>query len=136
MKKINTYIIEKLKKISSKNVGKQYNYFPEDDEKLYKLLKHLIIERGNEADLNDIDTSKITNMDSLFAGTSIVSNFDGDISEWDISNVTNMKFMFCNSKFSGKNGDIGKWKVNDNVEMNKMFYNCPLEKNPPKWYHE
>ena len=136
MKKINNYIIEKLKKISSKNPGKLYNYFPEDDDELFNLLKHLINARGVKADLNDIDTSKITNMDSLFAGTSIVSKFDGDISEWDVRNVTNMEFMFCNSKFSGKNGDIGKWKVNDNVKMDKMFYNCPLEKNPPQWYHE
>jgi len=54
---------------------------------------------GFNCDLNWIDTSKVTNMDSLFMG----SEFNGDISMWNVSNVTNMDRMFMDSKF---NGDI------------------------------
>ena len=54
---------------------------------------------GFNCDLNWIDTSKVTNMDSLFMG----SEFNGDISMWNVSNVTNMDRMFMDSEF---NGDI------------------------------
>ena len=54
---------------------------------------------GFNCDLNWIDTSKVTNMDSLFMG----SEFNGDISKWNVSNVTNMDRMFMDSEF---NGDI------------------------------
>ena len=54
---------------------------------------------GFNCDLNWIDTSKVTNMDSMFIG----SEFNGDISKWDVSNVTNMDRMFMDSEF---NGDI------------------------------
>ena len=40
--------------------------------------------------MNFIDTSNVTDMFAVFAGT----EFNGDISKWDISNVTSMKKMF------------------------------------------
>lgn len=39
-----------------------YAYFPENKEELESLLEKLIAERGNNADLNDIDVSKVVNM--------------------------------------------------------------------------
>ena len=133
---------------------KNYNYHPKTNGELIKIVDQLIKERGNDANLNDIDTSEITDMDGIFEG----SNFNGDISNWDVSNVKDMEWMFGNSEFTGENGDISnwdvsnvkimncmfykskfdgdisKWNVSKVINMNHMFYESPLEKNPPKWY--
>ena len=124
MRRFNQYIIERLK--LSKN-DKVYNYHPKTKDELKELINKLIKERGNNADLNDIDTSRITDMEKLF----YLSNFNGDISEWNVSNVENMYKMFTRSKF---NGDISKWDVSKLEKNFAMFRFCPLEKNPPAWY--
>jgi surface protein len=151
MKNINNYIQEKLKKINSKNTELIYNYFPKNRKELEQIVKDLINKRGNEADLNDIDTSEITDMSYIFMN----SKFNGDISKWDVSNVKDMTGMFYGSRFNGDiskwdvsnvedmygmfngsdfNGDISKLDVSKVKNMNYMFKNTPLEKNPPKWY--
>ena len=104
-----------------------YNYHPKTNDELKKLIKKLIKERGENADLNDIDTSEITNMSYMFYN----SKFNGDISKWDVSNVEDMPYMFYDSKF---NGDISKWNTSNVKDMNNMFDDSPLKKNPPKWY--
>ena len=153
MKQINKYIQERLH-INKDTGNHHYNYHPKTRDELLELVNKLIEERGNDADLNDIDTSEITDMSYMFT----YSKFNGDISNWDVNNVKNMQEMFYNSKFSGKNGDISKWDVSNvnnmkymfcysefNVDisnwdvsnvkdMSFMFTNTPLEKNPPKWY--
>ena len=116
MKELNTYITEKLR--INKDSKNQYNYHPKDKDELKSLLDKLIKERGNEADLNDIDVSNITDMSSLFDG----SNFNGDISQWNVSNVTNMTEMF--SDCENFNCDISSWDVSNVKYMNYMFYGC------------
>ena len=151
MKQINKYIVERLH--INKDID-SYNYHPKTNGELQELVDKLIKERGNDANLNDIDTSKITDMSYVFAN----SNFNGDISNWDVSNVKNMRSMFYNSKFNGdisnwnvsnvkymknmfsyssftgENGDISNWDVSNVINMEGIFYDSPLEKNPPKWY--
>ena len=139
MKQINKYIWEHAENSNfsiverlhiNKDTGNHdhhYNYHPKTRDELKKLVNKLIKERGNDADLNDIDTSEITDISALFYN----SEFNGDISEWDVSNVKDMYGMFYNSKF---NGDISNWDVSNVKYMNHMFDNSPLEKNPPKWY--
>ena len=155
MKQINKYIVERLH--INKDIGNRYyNYHPKTKNELKELVNKLVKERGKDADLNDIDTSEITDMSHMFT----YSKFNGDISIWDVSNVKDMGYMFYNSKFTGKNGDISTWDVSNvkdmscmfrnskfngdisnwdvsNVEsMRYMFVGTSLEKNPPKWYKE
>ena len=114
MKSLKSYIQEKLiiKKSNS------YKYFPETKKELKDIILQRIKAEGNEADLNDIDVSKITDMSNLFEGT----DFNGDISRWDVSNVTDMQGMFY--KCSKFNQDISSWDVSNVTNMRSMFLNC------------
>ena len=153
MKQINKYIVERLH--INKDI-KSYNYHPKTKVELKELIDKLIKERGNKADLNDIDTSEITDMTYMFYNSKFngdisqwdVSNveymtsmfekskFNGDISEWDVSNVKYMNYMFHDSSFTGENGDISNWNVSNVEYMSFMFHSTYLEKNPPKWYKD
>ena len=81
----------------------------EDLGHLRRLIYERIKDQGIKADLNDIDTSNITDMSQLFSSTYRsdgsydflgpfgissdgidFSRFDGDISQWDVSNVKKM----------------------------------------------
>ena len=150
MKTLKLYITEALH--VNRNTKENYhNYHPKDTGELKELIDKLIKERGENADLNDIDTSTITDMRAMF----YKSNFAGDISKWDVSNVTDMAYMFCKSNFAGDIskwdvsnvtnmaymfyksnfvGDISDWDVSNVDDMLHMFYGSPLQKNPPKWY--
>jgi surface protein len=59
-------------------------------------------------------TSGITDMSSLFSG----SSFNGNISHWDVSSVTDMNHMFHLSKF---NQSISNWDVSSVIDMSYMF---------------
>jgi hypothetical protein len=64
-----------------------------------------------KADLNHINTSRVTRMSSLFSGKwtqNCLSRFNGNISTWDVSNVKSMDNMFKGSMF---NGNISNWLV-------------------------
>ena len=61
-------------------------------------------------DLSALDTSEVTNMNSMFAGCEILTKLD--VSNFDTSKVTNMSYMFCDcpawttvdqTKFAGAN---------------------------------
>jgi len=119
MKQLTQYITEKFK-LNSKNTKNihKYNYHPETRDELKELVKKLIKERGDNANLNDIDTSNITDMSYIFKN----SSFNGDISGWDVSNVTDMEKMFmCCFRFSG---DISGWDVSNVTNMESMFFQC------------
>ena len=107
----------------------KYNYFPKNVEELKTLIKELIKERGNNADLNDIDTSEITNMYALFKG---MDKFNGDISRWDTGKVTNMSYIFSGA--SSFNQDISKWNTGRVVNMRYMFYDAKnFDRDISKW---
>ena len=72
----------------------KYAYIPTTKDELTAAIAVEITAQGNNADLNIIDTSAITDMSSIFQGK---TNFNGDISKWNTANVTNMSGMF----FSG-----------------------------------
>ena len=118
MKDLNTYITEKLvlNKSNSKHV---YNYHPKDKDELEDLLKKLLEERGEDADLNDIDTSAITDMTALFYS---LDPYNINISDLDVSNVEDMKGMFYECR--NFNCDLSSWDVSNVEDMDKMFYGC------------
>ena len=120
MKKIPTYISEKLK-ISS-NIEKQYHYFPKNRAELEESIHKLLHERGPNADLNDINTSKITDMLLLFSGVDSKYIENIDISRWDVSHVTDMYGMFRNCK--NFNCDLSRWNVSQVTDMECMFADC------------
>ena len=126
MKTLTTHMNEALK--IGKNISKfsAYSCQPKNKEELRDIIKSRIDKEFYWCDLNDIDTSLITDMSSLFA----YSSFTGDISKWDISNVTNMTYMFIGSSFDG---DISNWKIPDNCHTAYMFLNCKIkEEHKPK----
>ena len=81
----------------NKDTTNYYNYHPKTRDELKELVDKLVKERGKDADLNDIDTSEITDMNYMF----YKSKFNGDISNWNVSNVKIMNCMFYKSKFDG-----------------------------------
>ena len=152
MKTLNNYINEALIKKDTKI--KTWNYFPKDKEELKSLIKDLLQERGKDANLNDIDTSAITNMSNLFYTLDIhnidisewdvsnvrtmenmfykCENFNSDLSHWDVSSVKDMTYMFSVCK--NFNCDLSQWDVCNRTDTFGMFYLCISLKNKPKWY--
>ena len=123
MKSLKHYIQEKL--IIKKN---KYNYFPKTKKELRDIIEQRIKEEGNEVDLNNIDTSNITDMSYLFARL----DFNCDISRWDVSNVKDMQYMFYNCYKFDK--DISNWNVSNVKYANFVFSHCPIEeKYKPKF---
>ena len=148
MKTLQNYITEKI--LINKNSKIGYIYHPKTRNELEDIINQRIESEGNECDLNDIDTSNITDMSGLF----ISSEFNGDISKWDVSNVESMWSMFYRSKFDGDiskwdvskvtnmgnmfsrsnfNGDISKWDVSNVEDMNMMFYDSIFNSDISNW---
>ena len=90
------------------------------------------LDRG-QTNLNDIDTSKITDMSSLFYHVfqrRVIKNID--VSLWDTSNVTSMSYMFFGCSIF--NCNISNWDVSKVNNMTYMFYGCYLfNQNLDKW---
>ena len=105
---------------------KEFKIQPKTKDELKQIIEDTIKEKGNECDLNFIDTSLITDMGYLFQH----SNFNGDISKWNVSNVKTMSGMFADSKF---NGDISKWNVSNVKTMEFMFCGSSFNGDISKW---
>ena len=154
MKQINDYITEKFH-INSKSVNNRYTCQPENKTKLVETIMYRLA-KDKDADLNDIDISKVTDMVNLFThlqprninisewDVSHVTNFANmfnmcvdfncDLSKWDVSNGTDFNGMFWNCK--NFNCDLTNWKTKSNANINNMFRGCDsLEwKNKPTWW--
>ena len=127
MKQITNFIKEGLKITSKTRVNEVYH--PKDRNELKELIEKLLDERGEDANLNDIDTSEITDMSELFYG---LDPHNIDISKWDVSKVIDMSWIFY--RCYNFNSDLSKWDVSNVKDMYGMFDNTPLEKNSPQWY--
>ena len=103
------------------NNGKKHRrgYKPKDKNTLEKLLKRMIKVRGDEGDFNDIDTSDIKDMESLFQFN---ETFNGDITGWNVLKVTDMSYMFHYA--TSFNQPIGNWEFPNVISMSYMFYDA------------
>ena len=72
------------------------------------------------ADVSNLDTRNITDMDSLFAGSTGLKTV-GNLSHWDTSNVTDMANMF--EDYKGVIGDLSYWDTSNVTDMAGMFCN-------------
>jgi surface protein len=103
-------------------------------------------------DINNWDTSKVTDMSRLFWG----SNFNGSLNRWDTSSVINMNgtFGFKNDSslidvanwntanvqdmistftHSNFNGDISGWNTSKVMDMSYMFYGSSFNQDISSW---
>ena len=109
-------------------------YYPKDKNELIEAIKECL--DAKIYDLNCIDTSKITDINSIFDTEygplkkykNVISKID--ISEWDTSNVEYMDYMFTDSKF---NGDISKWDVSNVIDTTTMFFGSDFNGDISKW---
>ena len=90
MNNLSQYIIEKLKINKDSN---KYHYQPKDKKELKELIEKLVKERGNDADLNDINVSKVTDMSWMFNKCESLTTLNLG-PNFDTSKVTSMRCMF------------------------------------------
>ena len=74
-----------------------------------------------ELDLKNFDTSKVTNMNSMFGNDTKLKKVD--VSNFDTSKVTDMRYMFGNTK-SLKELDVSSFNTSNVTDMSNMFYLC------------
>jgi len=126
MKQLSTYINEKL--VLNKNTFKRkLKYFPKTRDELRNIIKQLLNERNDDGiiDLNDIDTSEITDMSGLFCENGIMNGIINiNISSWNVSKVRDMSGMFWGCRNLESIGDLSDWDVSSVRDMYSMFYNC------------
>lgn len=126
MKSITTYINEKMTytKATAPKSKSEYKYSPKTKEELAHIIEKLVDEQSMEdvINLNDIDTSKITDMSKLFA--SMEGLLKIDISNWDASNVETMENMFRGCVNLEQIIGIENLDVSNVTNMRQMFRNC------------
>lgn len=76
--------------------------------------------KATTINLDNLDTSKATNMSMMFARAT--GAIELDLHTWDVSNVQNMYQMFVGSKFTGIN--IDGWQTSSLTNMVSMFNGC------------
>ncbi len=116
-----TIIIKTVLKAAPSGKAEAY-YRPITKAKLQTIISEEKTRQGSggnnnpSPDLNMIDTSAITSMNSLFNRD---STFNGDITQWNTSNVEDMQSMFKST--NNFNQDIGNWDVGKVTNMFSMF---------------
>ena len=116
-----------IKFLRESDERQSYTVRPKTKSELIKIVKSTIKEKGNNCDLNFIDTSLITDFNKLFDGC---SRFNGDISRWDVSRCQLMVGMFSGSKF---NSNISEWNVSNVEDMWGMFNKSTFNQDISKW---
>ena len=121
MKTITKYITEKLK--IGKTYKQEYTCQPKDKFELREILEERLAKDKN-ADLNDIDVSKITDM-GVFDSRGLFEGLDPhniDVSRWNVSNVESMDgvFLYCENL----DCDLSNWDVSNVKDMRRMFGRC------------
>lgn len=110
---INEYLLSKNNKKTA-----VMNEVIATDDNIEELVREAIRNYGTGVDLNYIDTSAVTKMNSLFDQ----EDFEGDVSQWDVSSVTNMEYMFY--KCEHFNCDLTRWEPKSLRDAHCMFKYC------------
>ena len=110
-----------------------YKYFPKTKEELQEILIKKLKENIEYPNLNDIDTSEITDMSELFSSYSDNYLYQNDIntteiiklnlSDWNVSNVTDMHLIFHGCE-SLEELNISNWDTSNVTNMGFMFHGC------------
>ena len=105
-----------MNNLSIRNAVSDWTYDPIDTIYLY----------GN---INDWDTSDVTDMSTLFSGN---KKFNDYIGSWNTSKVTDMNEMFENAQLF--NQPLNNWNTSKVTNMNEMFFTARLfNQNIGKW---
>ena len=126
MKTLTDSINEALKIGKNLSEWSAYSCCPKTRSELKEIIKDRISKEGPNCDLNDIDTSLITDMSGLFG----YFDFNGDIGNWNVSNVENMSWLFNDSKL---NGDISRWDTRNARNMEGMFCGSWFNRDISDW---
>ena len=76
-----------------------------------------------ELNVGGLDTSDVTNMDSMFSDCSSLSDITG-LENWDTSSVTNMNHMFSDCSSLSDITGLENWDTSSVTNMNHMFAIC------------
>lgn len=88
--------------------------FPEDSSRLFSGFENLTTITG----LENVNTSYVTNMYSMFAGNDNLT--DLNLSGFDVSNVIDAQDMFMHNPMI-KKLDLSNWKFSENTMLDGMF---------------
>ena len=106
-----------------------YKYFPETQDELAEIVRIKLKENLEEPYLNDIDTSKITEMGYLFQPLNIQDSISArkikklDLSAWNMSNVKSMVGFF-DTCYSVKKIILSNWDTSKVTNMSRVFQGC------------
>ena len=101
-------------------------YIVRSTDELYKIL---LTTPQSCQNLNWLDISKLTSLDSVFTNT----EFNGDISEWDVSNIIT---MHCTFTCDFNNSSIKRWKsLNKKLVLESTFMFSKIQGEIP-WVKE
>ena len=100
------------------------------DYTINKIVKDELDRLGYDADLNHIDTSKVTKLNKLFMGESR-PKINCDISKWNVSNVKSFDMAF--SWADNFDGDLSEWDVSSGVSFNEMFLHTKIDFDMSNW---
>lgn len=112
---INGYRIGTKAIIAGNGSGKIYTN--PDSSSMFSTMPILTTIKGLEV----LDTSKTTNMSSMFSGCKALTSLD--LSSWDVSKVENMDYFF-GSCYKLTSVNLNGWNTESATTMFCMFYDC------------
>ena len=124
MKQLKDIITEKLR--LDNNLNRTYTCHPQTSDELRSIIEERLKEDKN-ADMNDIDVSKITSLcyhteDGWYGLFFRLDPHNIKIDKWDVSKVEDMSYMFYGCE--NFNCDLSKRDVSNVKDMNFMLYQC------------
>ena len=114
MKNLDQYILESLKGYKPGTL-KSKEQLPENCK------EYFCNKKVNVDDIENLDTSNVTNMYNMF-GYAKFNSDSLDLSSWDVSNVEDMSYMFLSSNI--KRLDLSNWDTSSLEYINNIFYEC------------